>query len=132
LRLMTVKCLKNLELDTLCKDTELDNFLDKVTKTYKQDVEYHNDLHGADVMQHCYYMLTTCGMRKTIGIDKLDCLSLIIAACCHDLGHDGFSNAYHVNAVTSRAIDSNDGAVQETFHAAELFRILAQDSYNFL
>jgi len=55
----------------------------------------------------------------------------LIAAVCHDLGHDGYNNTYHVNAITSRAIDSNDGAVQEFFHAAELFRILSEDKYNF-
>ena len=55
----------------------------------------------------------------------------MIAAVCHDLGHDGYNNTYHVNAITERAIDSNDGAVQEIFHSAELFRILSQDKYNF-
>ena len=64
-------------------------------------------------------------------LKKLDCLSLIVAAVCHDLGHDGFNNSYHVNAVTRRAIDSNDGAVQEAYHAAELFRIISQDRWNF-
>jgi len=63
-------------------------------------------------------------------LEKLDCLSFLIAAVCHDLGHDGFTNAYHANLVTPRAIDSNDIAVQESFHAAELFRILSQDTYN--
>ena len=64
-------------------------------------------------------------------LKKLDCLSLIVAAVCHDLGHDGFNNSYHVNAVTRRAIDSNDGPVQEAYHAAELFRIISQDRRNF-
>ena len=64
-------------------------------------------------------------------LKKLDCLSLIVAAVCHDLGHDGFNNSYHVNAVTRRAIDSNDGPVQEAYHAAELFRIISQDRWNF-
>jgi len=51
---------------------------------------------------------------------------MIIAAVCHDLGHDGFTNTYHVNAITDRAINVNDGAVQEKFHSAELFRILQE------
>ena len=65
-------------------------------------------------------------------MDKLDCLSMLIAAVCHDIGHDGFNNNYHVNAITGRAIDCNDQSVQETYHAAELFRILNQNEYNFL
>lgn len=56
----------------------------------------------------------------------------MIASVAHDLGHDGFTNGYHVNACTSRAINSNDGCVQEHYHASELFRILEKDKFNFL
>jgi len=76
-------------------------------------------------------MLTTCGLRESLRLNKLDCLSLMIAGACHDLGHDGFTNGYHVNAITRRAIDSNDVSVQESFHVSELFRILDDDSANF-
>ena len=71
-------------------------------------------------------------MATKLKLNKLDCLSFIIAGVCHDLGHDGFNNVYHINSFTSRAIDSNDGAVQEIFHAAETFRILNQKEYNFV
>jgi hypothetical protein len=66
-----------------------------------------------------------------MNLNKLDTLSVIIAAVCHDLGHDGFNNSYHSNALTSRAIDSNDISVQETFHSSELFRILNDEQFNF-
>ena len=62
-------------------------------------------------MQHGYYIMTTCQMDKKLKLDKLDCLSFLLAGACHDVGHDGFTNPYHINAFTSRAIDSNDGAV---------------------
>lgn len=75
-------------------------------------------------MQMGFYMLTTCGLQQSLNLNMLDCLSFLTAAICHDLGHDGFTNSYHVNAVTQRAIDSNDVSVQEHFHSAELFRIL--------
>ena len=67
-------------------------------------------------------MLTECQLQKILKLNKLDCLSMMTAALSHDLGHDGFTNSYHVNAITKRAIDSNDMAVQESFHVAELFR----------
>jgi len=51
-------------------------------------------------------------------------LSIIIAALCHDVGHDGFTNSFHQNMMTERSIQSNDIAVQETFHAAEMFKVL--------
>ena len=77
-------------------------------------------------------MLDSCKLQSKLNLNKLDTLSFIIAGVCHDLGHDGFTNSYHVNAYTSRAIDSNDISVQETFHAAEMFRILNKEEFYFL
>ena len=54
-------------------------------------------------MQMAFYMLTHCGMINILHLDKLDCLSMLIGAVCHDLGHDGFNNSYHMNAILLRA-----------------------------
>lgn len=75
-----------------------------------------------------YFFMTQCGAKFSFRLTQLDQLSLIISAVCHDLGHDGFTNSYHINAITRRAIDSNDVSVQESFHVAELFRILLKDN----
>jgi len=123
--------LQRIEAYELMEEDRLIKFLQTVQSTYRQDVQYHNDIHGADVMQAAFYMLKSCGLQKTLKLNLLDCMSLIISAACHDLGHDGFTNSYHVNAITNRAIDSNDVSVQESFHVAELFRILQQDQSNF-
>ena len=71
-----------------------------------------------------FYMMHKCGLIEKLELNKIDVLSFILAGVCHDLGHDGYTNSYHVNAITMRAINSNDVSVQETFHAAEFFRIL--------
>ena len=76
-------------------------------------------------------MLAKCNISEILDLNKLDCLAFLIAGICHDLGHDGLTNTYHVNSISKRAIDSNDGPVQEVFHAAEVFRILYDDHYNF-
>ena len=60
------------------------------------------------MLQMMYFMLTTCNLRERLDLNKLDCLSVLIGAVCHDLGHDGYTNSYHVNKITDRAIDSND------------------------
>ena len=52
---------------------------------------------------------------------------MLIAATCHDLGHDGFNNIFHVNMNTRRSLDANDESVQEWYHSAELFRTLGED-----
>lgn len=129
---MMINSINELHLEDLTSSNELGSFLKKVTSTYQRNVQYHNDLHGADVMQQGYFMLTTGELQKSLKLNKLDCLSFLIAAVCHDLGHDGYTNSYHTNAITQRSVDSNDMSVQESFHSAELFRILSQDKYNFL
>jgi len=60
LKLMTIKALKDLDLHNIVAEAELVNFLGKICETYDVNVKYHNDLHGADVMQQAYFMLTTC------------------------------------------------------------------------
>lgn len=73
----------------------------------------------------CYYMMTNTKLVENIKMNDLDKLAMIIASTSHDLGHDGFTNSYHVNAITERAISSNDVSIQENYHASELFRILS-------
>lgn len=80
----------------------------------------------------CYYFLKETRLKDFIEISELDTLSMLIAGACHDLGHDGYTNGYHVNAITRRAIDSNDVSAQESFHASELFRILDNEDCQFM
>ena len=77
-------------------------FLHAITKGYQKDVQYHNDLHGADVAQMAYMFITEANLveEKRYGLETLDFVSLLIASACHDYDHDGFNNAYHVNAMT--------------------------------
>ena len=56
-------------------------------------------------------MLVTGQLREKAELNSLDTLAIIIAAVCHDFGHDGFNNGYHVNAVTDRALRYNDISV---------------------
>ena len=83
-------------------------FLDKVFHRYRRDVEYHNDIHGSDVCQMMFVILKQGGLRELAKLNELDLLSILIGSVCHDLGHDGFTNQYHVNSNTERAIRFND------------------------
>ena len=42
------------------------------------------------------------------------------------------NNSYHVNAISEKAIRYSDQSVQENFHVAESFTILADSQYNFI
>lgn len=59
-------------------------------------------------------------------LNELDVLAILTSSVCHDFAHDGFNNAYHVNAMSERAIRYNDQSVQENYHVAESFQILRQ------
>lgn len=79
-----------------------------------------------------YVILTTGGLLGLAQLNKLDVLSTIIAAACHDYDHDGLNNSYHVNAISERAIRYSDRAVQESYHVAESFAILKKPEFNFM
>lgn len=75
-------------------------FLNKIVDGYNRNIPYHNDLHGADVMHMTYYFMTKGGLNYKLHLREIDQLSMVIASACHDLGHDGFTNTYHSNAIT--------------------------------
>jgi len=77
-------------------------------------------------------VLTEFGLIKLAKLSSIDILSTIIASVCHDYGHDGYNNIYHVNTISDRAIRFSDKAVQENWHAAESFKIINQKETNFL
>lgn len=75
---------------------------------YRRDVEYHNDIHGADVLQMMFVFLKQGNLLQLASLNGLDLLSILIGCVCHDFGHDGLNNAYHVNKISKRAIRYND------------------------
>ena len=58
LQCSTVYCLTDLEIMPILNENQLVHFLDKVQAEYNHKVEYHNDMHGVDVMQMAHRMLT--------------------------------------------------------------------------
>ena len=111
LQLTASKILYDSGLEVLVVGPAMMRFLERISLIYDKKIEYHNDLHGTDVMQMAYHLLKTCGLEQTLKLKEIDSLSFLMAAVCHDLGHDGFTNSYHVNTVSGRAINGNDVAV---------------------
>ena len=50
-------------------------------------------------------------MTSLIELEHIDVMSFLIAGICHDFGHDGFTNGYHINANSDRAVRYNDVSV---------------------
>ena len=40
--------------------------------------------------------MRTQNLAKYADFDNIDVMSVLVAALCHDVGHDGFNNKYHV------------------------------------
>lgn len=46
-------------LNTKVDEGKFLKFMVQIYNQYNRSVEYHNDLHGSDVAQHCHYILRT-------------------------------------------------------------------------
>jgi len=79
-----------------------------------------------------YMFIVEGRLDELYGLEQIDLVSFLIASACHDYDHDGFNNAYHINAMTNRAIRYHDEAVQENYHAAESLTVLLRPDNNFL
>jgi hypothetical protein len=93
-------------------------------------VPYHNFAHAADVFQMTYFLSSLPDVK--CNLHKLDLLALYIAAICHDIGHTGTNNAFHVATKSKLALRYHERAPLENHHAAYTSRILAHASSNIL
>jgi hypothetical protein len=100
-------------------------FLTVIEKTYLRENPYHNNTHGADVMQSTHHFLchTTLGSL----LSWLEITAVLLAAAVHDVGHPGVSNAFQINSRSKQAIRYNDISVLENFHAATAFKVMQQE-----
>jgi GAF domain-containing protein len=100
-------------------------FLSAVASHYRpsERVPYHNLGHVVQVLHTVWLLLETSPTCRA-ALKPVDELSLLVASLCHDLDHDGLSNAFHVNAQTDLALRYNDRSVMENHHCALTFAIL--------
>ena len=58
-----------------------------------------------------YIFMTQGKLIEFAHLSEMDTLSICISAICHDYGHDGFTNTYHINMISDRAIRFSDECV---------------------
>eukprot|EP00931_Biecheleriopsis_adriatica_P089020 TRINITY_DN6321_c0_g2_i1.p1 TRINITY_DN6321_c0_g2~~TRINITY_DN6321_c0_g2_i1.p1 ORF type:complete len:856 (-),score=123.43 TRINITY_DN6321_c0_g2_i1:82-2649(-) len=97
--------------------------LQNIEKRYHGANTYHNNLHGADVLNALSYMVSAFTSSGFVFSDT-DKFTALLAACAHDMGHDGNSNHYHISTATPLALLYNDQSVLENLHASIFFTIL--------
>ena len=54
---MALALLKQNNLEAIVDQDKFLQFIIQIYNKYERSVEYHNDLHGSDVAQHCHYVM---------------------------------------------------------------------------
>jgi len=100
-------------------------FLHAVEQGYK-NVPYHSSVHGADVTHALHWILCTDSLTPLVANRPLLLFTALISALVHDVGHDGFNNAFHINSNSLLAIKACYSSPLERHHLATAFTILAE------
>ena len=97
------------------------NYVEAVCGAYN-DVPYHNSLHGADVMQGLFSIITNNSklLEKTPSVMLFGAL---VAALVHDVGHIGRTNHFLVATSHPLALHYNDQSVLENMHIAKAIEL---------
>ncbi len=104
------------------------NFAKEIKAGYNNIAPYHNYHHAFDVMHVCYLLIAKC--KADDYLDSFNVLSILVGALAHDLGHDGYNNAFHSATNSELAIVYNGVSILENYSAAYLFRILRKPKCN--
>lgn len=130
--LLTLNMFNYLELLSFIQVNKFVLFVESVKLGYCS-VPYHSEKHGVDVAHSIFTFINLADdFEKVLKINKFDTMTLMVAALCHDIGHPGFNNNFHINSLSSYSIVYNDKSVLESFHSAEATRILLRPECNFL
>jgi len=106
------------------------SFTRTVMAGYSTVTPYHNFYHGFDVMHVCYLIVSTGGADGYL--EDFNILSLLVGAIAHDVGHDGYNNAFHAGTMSDLAVTYNGICIMESYSAAFLFRILKREDCDIL
>lgn len=104
-------------------------FLYKLRESYNEP-PYHNWIHAIDVLQYVSYQVKITNADCIL--THLELLAVCVAAICHDAGHEGFNNAFNINAETPLGILFKDRSVMETYHCTVAIQILKNEESNIL
>ena len=111
------------------KDHIFINFFTALEGSYcRNNVPYHNNRHGADVMQSTHVLLNAKTLKHVFS--PLEVLAALFAAAVHDADHPGVTNQFLVNTQSDLALMYNDISVLENHHVATAFKQLRQEGCN--
>ncbi|KAI9226066.1 MAG: hypothetical protein DHS80DRAFT_1254, partial [Piptocephalis tieghemiana] len=97
-------------------DSTLLGFYEACASGYP-DNPYHNFVHALDVTVILHRLLRELGAG--VYLTPLDVAVTVLAAVCHDVGHPGVNNLYHVHARTELAVRYKNESILEN-HSCHL------------
>ena len=101
-------------------------FISEIRKGY-MDNPYHNEVHAADVLQMCHYIVNQGGAREILKLTDLDIAALFLSAIVHDFRHPGVTNGFLINSNNDLALAYNDKSVLESYHISETFKLITKN-----
>ena len=72
--------------------------------------QFHNALHGADVLHAVNHVITSCGLAPRLS--AVEALAVTIGAAAHDIGHPGQTAQYLIVTGSPLAVMYNDKSVR--------------------
>eukprot|EP00931_Biecheleriopsis_adriatica_P048864 TRINITY_DN28235_c0_g1_i1.p1 TRINITY_DN28235_c0_g1~~TRINITY_DN28235_c0_g1_i1.p1 ORF type:complete len:991 (-),score=251.07 TRINITY_DN28235_c0_g1_i1:53-3025(-) len=100
-------------------------FHEAAKKRYNNDLPYHNYPHAVDVLHTVYRFLNITHTGQWVS--NVEQFAMLVAALCHDLGHQGKTNQFLVEVRDQLALTYNDRSPLENMHAATLFQICSNE-----
>jgi hypothetical protein len=93
--------------EDLIPENKFKRFITEITNGYSRNVQYHNDLHAADVLQTTYVLMEKGSIYYKCDLTELDYISILLSAICHDFKHPGIGNSYLINSTHNIALSFN-------------------------
>mmetsp|Transcript_151976 Transcript_151976/g.487878 ORF Transcript_151976/g.487878 Transcript_151976/m.487878 type:complete len:1408 (-) Transcript_151976:130-4353(-) len=113
----------DLQVDFRISDSTLTAFAQQVSQGYFKN-PFHNYAHAWSVFQACTHMLYTLQGAANTFLCRVDVLSLLVGALCHDIGHPGTNNMFQQKICSDIALLYNDVSILENHHAATCFKVM--------
>lgn len=85
-----------------------------ISEGYDRKVQYHNDVHAADVLQTAFFILYNGKIKDKLKLKDVDIFAVLLSAICHDYKHLGLNNIYQINARSDIAIKYNSKIIINT------------------
>jgi hypothetical protein len=112
----------NLIEDLNIRPSDVTNFVDDVSERYHAEVPYHNFTHAVDVCNFSVQLL--CNTSAGACLSPKQKLCLVLAALCHDAGHEGFNNAFLKKTAHPWTKLYGIESTLEHYHASQALEIL--------